>query len=51
MNITRRTKNLVLGAMLIAMPLATSACVIPLGNGCDLLIGEPGTDLGVSCNL
>lgn len=41
---------MLLGGMLIAMPLAASSCVIPIGNGCNLLILEPGAQFGVVCN-
>ncbi len=47
----RRARRYALVGMLAALPLAASACRIPLGNGCDLLIAEPGTQIGVSCNV
>lgn len=46
-----RTRKVVLMAMMLAMPVATASCKIPLGAaGCNLLILEPGTQLGVACN-
>lgn len=38
-------------AMMLVLPVAASSCKIPLGTaGCNILILEPGTQLGVSCN-
>jgi hypothetical protein len=43
-------RQMLLGGMLLAMPLAASGCVIPIGNGCNLLLFEPGVQIGVVCN-
>lgn len=45
----RRTGLTIL--MALGLTLATAGCRIPLGNGCEALILEPGTQFGVSCNL
>jgi len=45
-----RARRYALIAMLAALPIAASACRIPVGNGCDLLIAEPGAQVGVVCN-
>ncbi|MCB1256238.1 MAG: hypothetical protein KDB26_03990 [Microthrixaceae bacterium] len=37
-------------AALAALPLAATACRIDLGNGCELLIAEPGANIGFVCN-
>lgn len=47
---TKRIRLLLLGAVVMT-PLAASACTIPLGNGCDLVVGEPGAQVGVVCNF
>jgi hypothetical protein len=46
-----RARRYALVAMLAVLPIAASACRIPLGSGCDLLIGEPGAQVGVACTL
>ena len=46
----RRARRYALVGMLAALPLAASACRIPVGNGCELLLFEPGAQLGVVCN-
>ena len=47
-----RTRRMLLAVfMLVALPIIASSCIIPLGNGCSLLIAEPGIDAGVACNL
>lgn len=46
-----RVRKVALTAMLVVLPLAAGACKIPLGNGCNLLVGEPGAQVGVSCNF
>jgi len=45
----RRTGLTIL--MFLGLTLATAGCRIPLGNGCEALVFEPGTQFGVSCNL
>lgn len=46
-----RTRKAVLTAMMLVLPVSAASCKIPLGfAGCNLLILEPGTQLGVSCN-
>ena len=47
----RRFKRLMVVGMIAAIPLATSACRIDIGNGCVLLIAEPGADAGVVCDV
>jgi hypothetical protein len=46
---TKRTKLAFVG-IVMALPLLAGACRIPLGNGCDLLLAEPGANVGVVCN-
>ncbi len=36
--------------LLALTPLAATACQIDLGNGCTLLVAEPGANIGVVCN-
>ncbi len=45
-----KVKRWVLVGMIAAMPLAASACRISVGNGCTLVVGEPGAQVGVLCN-
>ena len=47
----RRARRYLLATVMLAIPLATASCRIPLGNGCDLLIAEPGASVGVACNF
>ena len=47
----QKIKAMMLVGMIAAIPLATSACRIDVGNGCQLLIAEPGAQAGVICNL
>ncbi len=47
----KKFKRLMLVGMIAAIPLATSACRIDVGNGCQLIIAEPGADAGVVCNI
>jgi hypothetical protein len=44
-------KRLMVVGMIAAIPLATSACRIDVGNGCQLLLFEPGADAGVVCDV
>jgi len=46
-----RVRRYALTAVLVALPFAAGACRISLGNGCDLLVGEPGAQVGVACNF
>lgn len=46
---TRRTKAAFVG-IVMALPLLAGACKIPIGNGCSLLVAEPGAKIGVVCN-
>jgi hypothetical protein len=46
-----RIRRWALAGMFIGLPLATSACQIPLGNGCTALVAEPGVQFGVVCNV
>ncbi len=46
-----RTRKAVLTAMMLVLPVTAASCKIPLGvGGCNLLVLEPGTQFGVSCN-
>ena len=47
----KKFKRLMLVGMIAAIPLATSACRIDVGNGCQLIIAEPGAQAGVVCNI
>jgi hypothetical protein len=48
----RKLRRWLLVGLILTIPLAASACRIDIGNGCQLLIGEPGpTSAGVICNL
>jgi len=48
---TRRRKMLLTVTMFAGLTFSASSCVIPLGNGCNLLLFEPGVQAGVACNF
>jgi hypothetical protein len=45
----RRVRMLAIGVVALT-PFLASACRIDIGNGCELLIAEPGANVGVVCN-
>lgn len=45
-----RARRIVLASLMIALPFSLGACTFDLGNGCTLLLLEPGANLGVVCN-
>ena len=47
----KKFKRWAVVGMIAAIPLATSACRIPVGGGCELLLLEPGAQAGVVCNF
>jgi hypothetical protein len=47
----RKLKRWLQIGLILTIPLAASACKFDLGNGCALLIGEPGVSAGVTCNF
>lgn len=47
----RRARRYLLATFVIAASLGAASCRIPLGNGCDILIAEPGVQAGVACNF
>ena len=42
--------RIALVSLVAAVPLFAGACKIDLGSGCQLLIAEPGAQIGVVCN-
>jgi hypothetical protein len=36
--------------VIAVLPFAASACKIDVGNGCQVLIQEPGASFGLVCN-
>jgi hypothetical protein len=46
-----KLKRWMVVGMIASIPLATAACRIDIGNGCQLLIAEPGAQVGVACNV
>lgn len=46
----KRTVRILAMGLLALTPLAASACTFDLGNGCTLLVAEPGANIGVVCN-
>lgn len=42
--------RIILVGVVAALPFLAGACKIPVGNGCELWIQEPGVNLGVVCN-
>ncbi|MGI9579171.1 MAG: hypothetical protein ACR2OH_13300 [Microthrixaceae bacterium] len=42
--------RIALVSLVAAVPLLAGACRIDLGNGCELLVAEPGANVGVVCN-
>jgi hypothetical protein len=46
---SKRVRLLMVGAIAL-LPLAATACRIDVGNGCTLLVAEPGANIGVVCN-
>jgi len=42
--------RIALVSLVAAVPLLAGACRINLGNGCELLVAEPGANVGVVCN-
>lgn len=47
----KRKGRVLLAGFMLALPFSLGACRVDLGNGCALLLFEPGTQFGVSCNL
>jgi len=47
----KRKGRVLLAGLMLALPFSLGACTFDLGNGCTLLLFEPGTQFGVSCNL
>jgi hypothetical protein len=46
---SKRARLMIVG-LVAAVPFLASACKVDIGNGCQLLIAEPGAKLGVVCN-
>lgn len=46
----KRSVRMLAIAALAVLPLAATACRIDVGGGCELLIGEPGANIGFVCN-
>ncbi|MCP4435509.1 MAG: hypothetical protein GY812_08445 [Actinomycetia bacterium] len=46
---SKRARLMMIG-LVAAVPFAAGACKVDLGNGCQLLIAEPGANIGVVCN-
>ena len=46
---SKRVRLMMVGAIAL-LPLAATACRIDIGNGCTLLVAEPGANVGVVCN-
>lgn len=42
--------RIALVSLVAAVPLLAGACRINLGSGCELLVAEPGANIGVVCN-
>lgn len=46
----KRSVRMFAVAVLAVLPLAATACKIDVGNGCSILIAEPGANIGFVCN-
>lgn len=46
----KRSVRLLAVGILAALPIVASACRIDVGNGCEVLIAEPGANIGFVCN-
>ena len=46
----RKIRRMAVVGMMVSLPILASACRVPIGNGCDLLIAEPGANIGFVCN-
>lgn len=46
----KRSLRMFAVAVLAVLPLAATACKIDVGNGCSVLIAEPGANIGFVCN-
>lgn len=47
----RSLRRLALVGLILATPVVTAGCQIPLTENCTLLLFEPSTQFGLSCNF